>query len=41
LARDLKAILERDPHIQVEEVQLFDFFPHTTHMEVLVVLRRR
>ena len=41
LARDLKILCERDPHLVAEDVQLFDFFPHTTHMEVLVTLRRR
>lgn len=41
LARDLKILLARDPGgYRVEEVKLFDFFPHTTHMEVLVTLRR-
>lgn len=40
LARDLRAILERDPAYRVESLQLFDFFPHTAHMEVLATLRR-
>ncbi len=40
LARDLKILLERDPGYRVEAVELFDFFPHTTHVEVLVTLRR-
>jgi len=41
LSRDLKILLARDPQLQVEEIQLFDFFPHTVHMEVLVTLRRK
>lgn len=41
MARDLKILLERDPHYEVDAVSLFDFFPHTTHLEVLVTLRRR
>jgi len=41
LSRDLKILLERDPGYQLDSVQLFDFFPHTTHMEVLATLRRR
>ena len=41
MARDLKILLERDPHYQVDAISLFDFFPHTTHLEVLVTLRRR
>lgn len=40
LARDLKILMERGPAYQVESLELFDFFPHTTHMEVLAVLRR-
>lgn len=40
LARDLKVILSRDPGLRIESVQMFDFFPHTTHLEVLVTLRR-
>lgn len=40
MARDLKILLERDPHYQVDAISLFDFFPHTTHLEVLVTLRR-
>ena len=39
LTRDLKILLQRDPGYQVESVQLFDFFPHTPHSEVLVTLR--
>jgi 23S rRNA (uracil1939-C5)-methyltransferase len=39
LARDLRVILERDPRYRVEGVQFFDFFPHTTHAEVLVQLK--
>lgn len=41
LARDLKIFLERDGRLQVETIQMFDFFPHTAHMEVLVALHRR
>ena len=41
LSRDLKVLLERDPRYQVESIQLFDFFPHTTHIETLVTLRRQ
>ena len=40
LGRDLKVILERDPRYRVEGMQFFDFFPHTTHTEVLATLRR-
>lgn len=40
LARDLKILLQRDPRYQVDSVTLFDFFPHTAHVEVLVSLRR-
>ncbi|MBI3318238.1 MAG: 23S rRNA (uracil(1939)-C(5))-methyltransferase RlmD [Candidatus Omnitrophica bacterium] len=40
LARDLKVLLQRDPAYRVGSVRLFDFFPHTTHMETLVTLRR-
>ncbi len=41
MARDLKTLLEREPRYRVHAVQMFDFFPHTTHMEVLVTLRLR
>ena len=41
LGRDLKVLLERDPSYQVESIQMFDFFPHTVHQEVLVLLTRR
>ncbi len=41
LARDLKVILEREPRYRVESARFFDFFPHTTHAEVLVQLRTR
>ena len=41
LARDLKILMERDPSYQMDSVQLFDFFPHTAHMETLTILRRR
>ena len=40
LGRDLKILLERDPAYQVESIQMFDFFPHTVHQEVLVLLKR-
>ena len=40
MARDLKILLERDSHYRVHAVSLLDFFPHTTHLEVLVTLRR-
>ena len=40
LARDLKILLERDRAYGMESAQLFDFFPHTTHAEILVALRR-
>ena len=40
LARDLKLFLDREPAYRLESLQLFDFFPHTTHMETLAVLVR-
>ena len=40
LARDLKLLLERDPAYRVESLQMFDFFPHTVHAEVLATLVR-
>ncbi len=40
LGRDLKVLLERDPSYQIEFIQMFDFFPHTVHQEVLVLLTR-
>lgn len=40
LARDLKLILERGPGYRVESLQMFDFFPHTIHQEVLTTLVR-
>ncbi len=40
MARDLKILLERDPSYGVAAVCMFDFFPHTAHVEVLVTLRR-
>ncbi len=40
LANDLRVLLTRDPSYRVETIQLFDFFPHTTHLEVLVTLHR-
>ena len=40
LARDLKAIVEREPRYRITRLQLFDFFPHTAHMEALVTLER-
>lgn len=39
LARDLKVLLDREPAYGVESLQLFDFFPHTPHLEVLATLR--
>lgn len=39
LARDLRMILERQPAYRVEALRMFDFFPHTPHMEVLATLR--
>ena len=41
LSRDLKIFMERDSRYQLESLQLFDFFPHTAHMETLAALRRR
>lgn len=40
LARDLKAILEREPRYRLTRITLYDFFPHTGHMEVLATLER-
>ncbi len=40
LARDLKVLLERDPAYRVESLQMFAFFPHTVHAEVLATLVR-
>ncbi|QIK62265.1 methyltransferase domain-containing protein [Leucobacter viscericola] len=37
LARDLAAM----PSFEVSEARVFDMFPHTTHLEVAVLLRRR
>ena len=37
LARDLAAM----PSYAVREARVFDMFPHTTHMEVMVLLERR
>lgn len=37
LAKDLAFLT----HYQVEKVQLFDMFPHTSHYEVLVLLQKR
>ena len=28
-------------HYQLEKIQLFDMFPHTSHYEVLILLKRR
>lgn len=39
LTRDLRMILERQPAYRVEALRMFDFFPHTPHMEVLATLR--
>lgn len=41
LARDLKAIVEREPRYRITRLALFDFFPHTAHMEAFVALDRR
>jgi len=38
LARDLKRLT--DTGLRVTDVALFDMFPHTPHVEVLVALRR-
>ena len=38
LARDLKRLT--DAGLRVSDVALFDMFPHTPHLEVLVALRR-
>jgi len=40
LARDLKVIRLRDPDLNLSALRLFDFFPQTSHMEVLAVLTR-
>jgi len=40
LTRDLKALLGQGSEYRLEEVTLFDFFPHTIHTETLAVLRR-
>jgi len=40
MAKDLKVLLERDPHYRLIALQMFDFFPHTAHVEVLAILRR-
>lgn len=40
LARDL-AVLVHDGPYALEQVQPFDFFPHTTHVETLALLQRR
>jgi len=40
LARDLKLILTREPRYRLTRLSLFDFFPHTAHMEVLATLER-
>lgn len=37
LARDLAAM----PGFEVREARVFDMFPHTTHLEVMVLLERR
>ncbi|MBL3686703.1 methyltransferase domain-containing protein [Leucobacter zeae] len=37
LARDLEAM----PSYEVREARVFDMFPHTTHMEVMLLLERR
>jgi 23S rRNA (uracil1939-C5)-methyltransferase len=40
LARDLKILLGRDPAYRLDSLDMFDFFPHTAHMEVLATLHR-
>ena len=40
LARDLKILLGRDSRYRLSSVQMFDFFPHTAHLEALAVLSR-
>lgn len=40
LARDLKALLEREPRWRLTRLSLYDFFPQTGHMEVLATLER-
>lgn len=40
LARDLTPLVNGGP-MELQLVQPLDFFPHTTHVETLVVLRRR
>ena len=40
LARDLKG-LNREGGYQVEEIQLYDMFPHTSHVESVVFLVRK
>jgi 23S rRNA (uracil1939-C5)-methyltransferase len=37
LARDLKILL---PAYEIRELKIYDFFPHTPHIETLAVLRR-
>ena len=39
LARDLAPLVNDGPY-RLQTVQPFDFFPHTTHVETLVVLKR-
>lgn len=41
LARDLKAILAREPRYALTRLTLYDFFPQTGHMEVFTILERR
>ena len=40
LARDLAALLEKAPDFAPVLVEPFDLFPHTAHLETLVLLRR-
>jgi len=40
LARDLKTLCDRDNRYHINKLHLFDFFPHTAHMETLAILRR-
>ena len=35
MVKDLRSLT----HYQMEKIQLFDMFPHTSHYEVLVLLR--
>ena len=37
MSKDLQSLT----HYQLGKIQLFDMFPHTSHYEVLVLLKRR